>query len=302
MQSDCTRLGVCDNDPVIVLLAALVNVTAAGHCPDASTIELRLAPLLPARAGNSSDKAVVTEIQDGITVELRSSDGRTIGSRSFAAAGSCDDRADAVAVTIASWESDLATDSVTALSLPAPTISLTRRAAQPSRLAWSVDVAFLASIAGGAFAAGGTAEVMLGRRQFPLAAHVGLAGLDNRELSVGSGRASWNRIALTLGPTFEALSKVVHLDVHLDALVGWLFVQGQGYSSNRADNAFDPALGGGVRISVARWDVTPWIDITLLGWIRTQTVSATEAGSVMSSQIPRFDVWLRAGIAYSRRK
>ncbi|HEY2746650.1 MAG TPA: hypothetical protein VGL86_18600 [Polyangia bacterium] len=287
---------------MIVLIAALVHVSAVGHCPEAATIEARLASLLPSRAATVNDNAVVSEIQEGIRVELRGSDGKTIGSRSLPAAGSCDDRAEAVAVTIASWESDVANDSGLAFVLSPPIVTMTKAAQHSWQLAWNVEVSFLASIAGGAFAAGATGEVMLGKRHFPLAAHIGVAGLDTRELQVGTGHASWNRIALTLGPTFEVLSKVVHLDLHADALVGWLFVQGQGYSSNHGDNAFDPALGGGARLSIARWDVTPWVDVTLLGWLRTQTASATEAGSVVSNQIPRFDVWLRAGVAYGRRK
>jgi hypothetical protein len=188
------------------------------------------------------------------------------------------------------------------LSLPAPAVTIAQPQAQQSRLQWNVEAGFLASVAGNAFAAGASGEVLLGKRKFPLAARIGLAGVDTRSLAVGTGHASWNRIALVFGPTYEAVSKYVHLDIHADLVAGWLFVQGQGYTQNHGDNAFDPALGGGVRMSVARWDITPWIDVTLLGWLRTQTASATEAGVTVSAEIPRFDVWLRAGLAYGRRK
>ncbi|MDB4969990.1 MAG: hypothetical protein JWN44_5679, partial [Myxococcales bacterium] len=170
------------------------------------------------------------------------------------------------------------------------------------QLTWDVSASFLATIAGGAFAAGASADVTIGKRGFPLAARIGVAGTDNRDLALAGGRASWARAALMFGPVFDVFSKRgVRLDVHADVAAGWMFVQGRGYNANYSDNAFDPALGGGARLAVTKWTIEPWLDCTLLGWLRHQTLSVPGPTSTASAEIPRFDVWLRAGVAYGRR-
>ena len=294
---------LCENGDVIVVIATLasIHLSVAGHCPEATDVEKRLVELLP-RHVLSPDTAVVEETPDAITVRLQTAAGKTIGERGLPLMESCDERADAVAVTIASWEAEFPQGAGPTLTLPQPTPSVVRTESRESQLEWSVDASFLASIAGGSFAAGASADVLIGKRHFPLAARIGVAGVDTRSLSIGMGHAVWNRVAIVFGPNYEAVSRYVHVDIHADVLAGWLFVQGQGYTTNHGDTAFDPALGGGVRMSVARWDLTPWIDVALLGWLRTQTASATQTATTLTAEIPRFDVWLRAGVAYGRRK
>jgi hypothetical protein len=98
------------------------------------------------------------------------------------------------------------------------------------------------------------------------------------------------------------LSRFVRLELHGDVLFGWLLLQGQGFASNNGSNAFDPALGGGIRASIDRWSITPWLDVTLLGWFLHQSASASDSGMHVSTEIPRFDVWVRVGVAYGRRR
>jgi hypothetical protein len=274
------------------------------HCPELQSIEKRLVDLIPASPGVSPDRATLAPSGTGISVELLRPDGSLIVRRVVPRQTSCDDTAETIAVTIASWESRVRTPVDLPLGFPThPTpVAIAAPAPRASSLAWEVEVSFLGSIAGGSFAPGAAADVFLGRKRFPLGVRLGLAGMDGREVALGTGRAAWGRLALTISPTVEVVAKVIHVELHADVAAAWLFMQGRGFSSNYSDNVFDPALGGGIRASVERWSVTPWMDVTLLGWVLHQEASAEDAGRHVSAEIPRFDVWLRAGVAYGRRR
>jgi hypothetical protein len=289
---------------ILSAVLALAEVISTTQCPDSAAIKQRLRSLLSPSA-TSTDRATIDESLSAIRVEVRDAAGANVGVRALPLAGSCDDRADAVAVVIAAWESDVGRRAAahTPTATPVPeSAAIVATSPTPSQLTWDVSASFLGTIAGGAFAAGASADVTLGKRGFPLAARIGVAGSDNRDLTLAGGRASWTRAALMFGPVFDVVSqKGVRLDVHADIAAGWMFVQGRGFSANYSDNGFDPALGGGARLALTKWSIEPWIDCTLLGWLRHQTVSVPTATSTASTEIPRFDVWLRAGVAYGKR-
>lgn len=304
----------CDSRIVVAsfLVASLVAVQLSGemHCPDVSTVENRLDNLLPAASGRSGDQVLLSPAPGAINVELRRANGTLIARRTVLEKESCAETADAIAVTVAAWESEISAPTALPMAFPlatpavsAPTSALfARRPPAASSLAWEVEASLLGSIAGNAFAFGAAGEVYLGRQGFPLGARIGLVGADTRALVLGNGRVSWGRAALTLGPSVEVVAKVIRLELHADFAAGWLFLRGQSFTMNYSDNAFDPALGGGVRASINRWSVSPWIDVTMLGWLVRQSALAVDSGIPVSVEIPRFDVWLRAGIAYGRRR
>ncbi|HEX4456999.1 MAG TPA: hypothetical protein VIA18_03470 [Polyangia bacterium] len=289
-----------------VALLTLAQVVGTPSCPDADAINQRLHALLPS-AGSLADRATVDVSAGAIRVEVRDPDGTLLGARALPPRGSCDDRAEAVAVVIAAWESDLAASTSPAFTIARPAAHATAVVAtarpRSAALTWDVAAAFLGTFAGGAFAAGASADVTLRKPGFPLAARLGVAGSDSREIALAGGSAGWTRAALLLGAAFDVVSRRgIRFDAHADVAAGWLFVQGRGYHANYSDNAFDPALGGGVRLALTKWDLEPWVDCTLLGWLRHQTVSVSDPTSTMSAEIPRFDVWLRAGVAYGKRR
>ncbi|MDB4967303.1 MAG: hypothetical protein JWN44_2992, partial [Myxococcales bacterium] len=155
---------------------ALVNVVSMSPCPDSAAINQRLRPLLPSSAG-PADRALVQESASAIRVEVRDAAGVLVGVRGLPLAGSCDDRADAVAVIIAAWESNVArrTEAEPAgVALVPEAAAVVATSPRPSQLTWDVSASFLATIAGGAFAAGASADVTIGKRGFPLAARIGV--------------------------------------------------------------------------------------------------------------------------------
>jgi hypothetical protein len=283
---------------------AIVEVLSSSPCNDSAEIEQRIQSLLSTSA-SQSDRASVTDADDALRVELHDAAGALIGRRTLPRAGTCEERAEAVAVVIAAWESDLRryADTAPARTVPiAESTVIVAAIPRSSALTWDVSAAFLGTIAGGAFAAGASADVTLGKRGFPLAARIGVAGADSRDVTLGGGHTSWTRAALLLGPVLDIVSKRgVRFDLHADAALGWMYAQGRGYNESYSSSAFDPALGGGARLAITRWKIEPWLDCTLLGWLRHQTLSVTEASGTASSELPRFDVWLRAGFAYGKR-
>jgi len=282
----------------VLWLLTLVEIAGGSGCPDARAIERRLRAIgSGARAGRVS----VVETDDGFHVEARDDQGNLVGERTLAATGTCDDRADSIAVVIAAWQSEFGDHAPP----PLPTRhdnAVFAAHPRPPTLRWDVAAAFLGTIAGGAFAAGGTAEATVGRHGFPLAARIGLAASDTRDLALAGGQVRWTRSAVLLGPVVDAVAtRWVRLDIHADLALGWMHVDGRGYAKNYGDDSFDPALGAGVRFSIPRWPVQPWIDCTLLGWVRHQTMTVSDPSASASIELPRFDAWLRAGIAYGKR-
>lgn len=275
---------------LVLGLFALVEVLGS-ECPSASAIGHHLRPLL--RGATRGDTVTVRSADDTLIVELRSHE-TIIGPRVLPAVGSCDERAEAVAVVVAAWKSEL--------DAPSLALAVTLPAHKPSpSLMWSLGASYLGTVAGGAYASGASVDVRLGKRGFRLAARIGVAGTDTRDLALGSGRASWTRAALVFGPLVDVVTRGgVRLDLHADLLAGWMFVAGHGFRQNLSDSAFDPALGGGVRLAVTKLAVEPFFDCTLVGWLRRQTVSAPDLETTHVVEIPRFDIWLRAGIAYGK--
>jgi hypothetical protein len=294
------------------VIAALVSVDAPDGCLDAAVIETAWRALSPTLASDEGRHAKIdAPTPDSVHIELRDSHDALIAERVIARKADCDDMLRTIAVTLASWESAVRAPDALPLALPSPppqaspppTMVLPIARAKPrSRLAWEVEAAALGSVAGGAFAPGGSAEIYLGKIGFPLGARIGIAGVDGHRLTLAPGHIEWGRLAATASPSVQVLHKVIRLEVHADLLLGAAFLSGSGFYVNYASHAFDGALGGGLRASVERWPVTPWIDVSVLGWITKQNANAVVDGEQVSSTLPRFDVWLRLGIAYGRRR
>src|SRR5204862_3448142 len=84
------------------------QIESASGCPTAADIDGRLVPLLPPGfAMQSSDRAIITDDADGLSVALARSDGRSVARRRLPRAGTCADQAETVAVTLAVWEAQI---------------------------------------------------------------------------------------------------------------------------------------------------------------------------------------------------
>ena len=89
-----------------LLLAGAVEVESPSACPSAHAVAERLAVLLPATK-DVPDRARLSRTGDKLSLELRRADGTAIAWRRLDARASCEDLAEAAAVMIATWETDL---------------------------------------------------------------------------------------------------------------------------------------------------------------------------------------------------
>src|SRR4051812_25393231 len=95
--------------PTLVSLLLGIEIHGSGDCPGAAAVERRLGPLLGAEAAaGTSDVATLRRGADGgLAVSLADGAGNPLGDRRFPRAGSCDDQAETVAVTLAIWEAQI---------------------------------------------------------------------------------------------------------------------------------------------------------------------------------------------------
>src|SRR5215813_12303879 len=87
-------------------LGSGIAIGGSAQCPTATQVSERLQDLMP-KASARSDRATLEEHDGELHIELHGADGSFVGGRTLAARGSCTERAQAVAVTIAAWEGDL---------------------------------------------------------------------------------------------------------------------------------------------------------------------------------------------------
>jgi len=115
-----------------VLPAAAITVNGDATCPQPREVAARLSSLLPGAsatdggapsesAADGGDVARIDTADDALEIVLRKSDGTLIGRRRLLAEGTCDERARAVAIVLATWESDVHPAFRGPVPQPAPT-------------------------------------------------------------------------------------------------------------------------------------------------------------------------------------
>jgi hypothetical protein len=182
----------------LVLAAAPVRVKSES-CPSGAQVEQALASMLsPVPDATRPDVARVLKHGKGLQIELVNPDAAVVAERALDMDGSCADLPAAVAVVIATWESDVHPEFSRshAEASPASIAERTpeRPAARLSPSSANYDVAIGPSLSlAGSFAAGGE----LVGTWVPLGTGLGVrlfaAGEDTRTIDLGVGQARWRR-------------------------------------------------------------------------------------------------------------
>ena len=297
-----------------LLLVFAFHVQAAGSCPTAEDVEAKLAPLLASDdAGAASELGVVSETDDGgVAISLLGEDGRPRFSRRLPPAASCAEQAETVAVALAAWESEihpsvaLRLDRLAAAPIAAPAVPATEPAVQvtaapPGRhLTLALGVAALVSL-GPDLAPGARAGASVGREGDRLRWQLSISAIGNLEESLGPGRVNWWRVYWAAGPEY-ALSFRRRWQVAIGAgpVIGLASTAGGGYPVNRETASTDVGAEARLRLAV-RWQrLAPWAGITVVSWLRRQTVLAT--GSQPSSlDLPVLEPMLSVGAEFFSR-
>ncbi len=280
---------------LVGLMVAAIELAGASSCPTVNEVADRLRALVPdaATAAVPRERVTLTQQLGGLRLELRDEAGRAIGRRSLDAAP-CSDLAQAAAVVIAAWATDLRADRTPELVLP-------RR--QPRRgLGFDVAAGFVASFAGSAFAPGGELAVTMGPRDGRLLGRIVATGTAARDLAVGTGAAghvTFSRASLGLGPVVRLRPGRFLVDFGADASAALVYLAGVGFADSASAWDADVGLGGGVRAAVRVGAVAPYLGARVEGWLRplSALVTGPTGGTV---GLPRFEVLLAAGLSFGR--
>lgn len=273
------------------LVVGLVEITGATQCPTPDEVAARLHDLVPDAAPAAAARERVALADDGgaLGLTLYDDGGRTIGRRRLEAAA-CADLAQAAAVVIAAWETDLRAAQAPEIVLPRP-----RR----RRVALDVAGGFVASLAGASFAPGGELGLTLGPARGRVLGRLGATGEATRDLSVGTataGHLSFTRAALSLGPVVRLRPRRFVIDFEAHAAAALVYLAGVGFADRTTSFDGDVGLGGGVRAALHLGAVAPYLGARVEGWLRplSARVTGPTGGTVA---LPRFEVLLSAGLA-----
>jgi hypothetical protein len=270
------------------LALGLVRVEGPSTCPTAEQVSHALEGL--PGASRVAYTATLTLDGDALRIELADAEGRALRTRPFPASGDCDELAAAAAVIIAAWIGELR-------PMPAERVALRPRPRPraPSPLRWEIGVGFVAGL-DAAFAPGGILDVQLAPRSSRFGGRLALLGAAPRTIALGTGEARYARPMVQLGPNLRFRPWRMLLDLHAEASLAVLIVEGRGFTTSQRDVDFDLGLGGGVRAAIRIGPVAPFIGASALGWTREQKLQVTGMAAVAS--LPRYEISIAIGATF----
>lgn len=277
---------------VLSVVVAAIGITGATICPTPGEIAARLGELVPDAGAPAREQVVVAGEAGALTLELRDAGGRSIARRRLEPAA-CDELAQAAAVVIAAWATDIKPDGAPEVVLP--------RARPPSKVGFELAGGFVASLAGGtSFAPGGELALTLGGRRSRVLGRLAFDGFATRNLAVGNSspaHVSYTRASVGLGPVVRFRPSRFLFDLHAEASLALSYVAGIGYARSQLGYDADVGLGGGARAAVRLGWAAPFLAASVVGWLRPTTVIVTGPGGG-SPSLPAFELWLSAGIGF----
>jgi hypothetical protein len=280
------------------VLAGAVEVEGGGACPQATEVAQKVASLLPAASRNAPDRARIDRAGDHLQLELRRADGTPVAWRRLDAHAACEELAEAAAVMIAAWETDLEAgrplpppdfdrDAPLVVEAPPPVVP------PRGRMRWELGVGFAASVGGGTLLPGVTIEGIVAPHG-PWAARIAMVATESQEQPFGMGTARSNRLSFAAGPSWRTWL----LDVHAEFVASLAHIEAAGFDLPKDEYAFDPGLGAGVRMALRPAPLVPWLGVNAVGWLHRQEFQIVGVpGQVVQ---PAFDVILGAGISFGR--
>ena len=281
---------------LFLVLAGAVEVESGSTCPQAKEVAQKVAALLPAASRTAPDRARIDRAGDRLQLELRRADGTPVAWRRLDANAACEELAEAAAVMIATWETEL--EAGRPLPPPdfdrdAPPLVIEAPPTPRGRMRWELGVGFAASVGNGSLLPGVTIESILaphGR----WAARLAMIATESQEQPFGMGTARWNRL------TFEAgvSGRVWLCDLHAELVGAMAHMEGVGYSTNHDEYGFDPGFGAGVRLALRPAPLIPWLGASAVGWLHHEEMQVLGVPGRVA--LPSFDVILGAGISFGR--
>jgi hypothetical protein len=252
-------------------------------CPSSLDVEARVRTILHLRAEQElSESFLVERHEAGLYVELRAADATSIGQRTLPADGSCDELAQAAAVVLSSWLTDVHPDFAGALPPPpapqpepepepepAPTPAPRIKTPPPPAPApiitpRSWDFAF--GIGGDYSGAQAALAGFVGAGYLARERGVGVSAMVmpmlSRQHSLGPGTVDWRRWPLGVGPALRLGVAGAAVDASAGPALAWLHFAGDHFDANDVRDGV--AWGGFLNLRVSsradRWGVFGLLD------------------------------------------
>ncbi len=296
---------------ILPVAFAALEIASPG-CPDPARVEAHVRALLPVGGAQAvTARVTIATGPGGLRIALQ---GETVGrafEREIPAASSCDERAEAAAVVVATWLAELHPELLEAPvvarppSAPPPPRMVRARAAAPASaapLALSAGVGGGAAFTGadGAAAAGLVAHAAAFRGA--LGAGLALAGAGPRTVSVAAGEARWLRLSGALGPRQRLGRGAIALELRQELALAWVRAQGRALDAPRADAAFGLGAGGGARLLLRVGALSPWIDLGVARFFAPGRVRITYLpdGERATAPLPRWQALVALGVGVGR--
>jgi hypothetical protein len=253
-------------------------------------VAARLAALAP---GGADGRATLIDEAGGVRLRLVRGDGTVVGDRRLDGGFPCDELAEAAALVLASWQSELQAAPVTA----PPPATAPAAPARPAAAATTIELG-AGLTAAPDLVPGATLVAAVGRGAW--AAELTAGASVFRRDDVGGGQVRWLRAPLILGlrrrwPVGQAWA----LDATAGPAAALLLVRGEGFDRNHAATEVD--LGGaGVVRAWRRWGaVGAWAGLTVVGWSAARDLTARPDES--RRPLPQIEGWLAVGASWAAR-
>ena len=272
--------------PLFVAAAfAFTSLVGGETCPAPADVEQRVRAILHLSSEQQLDESFIVERHEaGLFVELRSVDSTSIGQRTLPTEGSCDELAQAAAVVLSAWLTDVHPDFAGALptppepdaepapepapepppqpapapkpELPAPVQRRTPPLRPRAIHQLELSLAGGADLSGSKLAVAGLASVAY----VPSDSGWGVRALTlvdaARRQPLGAGAVLWRRWPLGLGPALRLAAASAVWDFSAGPALCWVRLAGRDFDDNATRDA--PSWAGFLSLRLAsrgRWGV-----------------------------------------------
>lgn len=282
-------------------------------------VEQRVRVILHLAAEQSlSEEFVVERHEAGLYVELRGADATLIGQRTLPLEGSCEELAQAAAVVLSAWLTDVHPDFASALPAPAPVLEQPATAPEPpapeppppptppptprTEQRPSTSRRYLVDLSLGAGA--DFADKKLAPAGLVSAAYVpersGLGGAvwlsvdPSRREPLATGSVAWRRWPVGIGPTYRWSTRRLFVDVSAGPAIAWLHLRGANFTPSYAHNAATWAGFANLRLASRG-------KVAVFGLSSTQYYVAKSTAYVGGAEygLPRWSTSLFIGVSVS---
>ncbi len=111
----------------------------------------------------------------------------------------------------------------------------------------------------------------------------------------GLGNTEWTRVGASIGPRYRLRAQSVTVDFKALATIGAFWVRGRGYVMDTSNTSWAAGVGGGVRVSLERAVLSPWIALDAMFWPGKHTIAIANVPDTRS--IPSLDLLVSLGFS-----